>query len=153
MNHSLCGFATVQGMVRAMGEGEDQQLGAVVAYIRARRLVEALRRISADPATCEPFAGGYNGTAFRTNSYHQKLATAYRRVVTGTPDDGTLSIGDYGPEVASLQRALVGEGLAVAIDGDFGRMTRNAVEALQGAMRIPATGVVDAATASAMGIG
>ncbi|MBP2233499.1 hypothetical protein J2847_006840, partial [Azospirillum agricola] len=127
-NHGLCGFATVQSFVRAMAAGEEEQLGAVAAFIRARRLADPLRR-----KDWAAFARGYNGTAYAANSYDSKLAAAYVRVIAGSPNDGTLSIGDVGPEVASMQRALVALGFKVATDGDFGRMTRNAVEAFQAA--------------------
>lgn len=147
MNHALCGFATVRGFVRAMGEGEDQQLAAVVAFLRARRLVEALRR-----RNWALFAQGYNGTQYRANAYDTKLEAAYRRVVAGSPDDGSLSLGDYGPEVASLQRALADLGLRISPDGDFGRMTRHAVEQVQAARKLPVTGAVDAVTAAALGL-
>lgn len=147
MNADLCGFSSVQSFVRAMAEGEEQQLGAVVAFIRARRLVDPLRR-----KDWAAFARGYNGTAYAANAYDQKLAAAYARIISGTPDDGTLSIGDFGPEVASLQRALVALGYKVSTDGDFGRMTRNTVELVQAARGLKVDGVVGPMTAAAVGL-
>ncbi|WP_372393686.1 N-acetylmuramidase domain-containing protein (plasmid) [Azospirillum sp. HJ39] len=147
MNADLCGFSSVQSFVRAMAEGEEQQLGAVAAFIKARGLADALRR-----KDWPAFARGYNGTAFAANAYDTKLAAAYARVISGTPADGALSIGDYGPEVASLQRALSALGYKVSTDGDFGRMTRNAVELAQVARGLKVDGMVGPMTAVAMGL-
>lgn len=145
-NHSLCGYATVQGMVRAMGEGEDQQLGAVVAFLRARKIVEPLRR-KAWPQV----ARLYNGTAYRENRYDEKLALCYMRTAAGG-NDGILGPGDYGPEVGSLQRALQAAGFRITVDGDFGRVTRNALERYQVEQGLAPTGVVDPLTAERLGL-
>lgn len=151
LNHALCGYSDVQGFVTAMGQGEDEHLSAMVAFICSRKLVEPLKLVSANPETCRALAAGYNGTAYAANSYHEKLARAFARS-SGDRDPDTLEIGDYGPEVASLQRALVKRGARIAADGDFGRMTRIAVEAFQAAVGLPATGVVEQRVAGLLGL-
>lgn len=146
MNHSLCGFTTVGSFVRAMAEGEEQQLGAMAAFIRARGLVDHLRRLN-----WAGFARGYNGSAFKVNRYDEKLATAYQRAKAGA-GDGKLMTGDTGPEVASLQRALIARGAGITADGDFGRMTRTALELFQARAGLPVSGWADPATAYALGL-
>lgn len=146
LNHSLCGFTTVSGFVRAMAEGEQQQLGAMGAFIRARGLVEPMKRLD-----WAAFARGYNGSQFRANRYDEKLATAYQRAKGGA-GDGRLMTGDTGPEVASLQRALITRGAGISADGDFGRMTRTALESFQARAGLPVSGWADPDTAAALGL-
>ncbi|MDW7555804.1 MULTISPECIES: peptidoglycan-binding protein [Azospirillum] len=67
--------------------------------------------------------------------------------------DGVLGIGDVGPDVAALQRALQRCGFpSIVEDGDFGRRTANAVEQVQAVHRLPVTGWVDTRTAIALGL-
>lgn len=81
-----------------------------------------------------------------------RLAVAYQRV-RATSGDGVLGIGDVGPDVAGLQRALQRCGFpAIVDDGDFGRRTANAVEQVQAVHRLPVTGRVDPRTAIALGL-
>ncbi|HEX9257924.1 MAG TPA: peptidoglycan-binding protein [Acidimicrobiales bacterium] len=64
-----------------------------------------------------------------------------------------LRYGMRGEAVRSLQRALVQSGnTTVSVDGVFGPRTRVAVRAFQRSAGLPATGRVDAATATALGI-
>lgn len=60
--------------------------------------------------------------------------------------------GASGPIVREVQQALVAAGQAIAVDGQFGPRTASAVRAFQTARGLAATGVVDAATASALGV-
>lgn len=152
VNHALCGYSSVQSFVDAMGRGEDEHLSAMVAFIASRKLIEAVRRLSPAPEACRAFAAGYNGTAFQKNAYHEKLARAYARAV-GDVDPQVLEIGDYGPEVASLQRALIERGAQISADGAFGRMTRIALEAYQADAGLPVTGRADLRVAAALGFG
>jgi chitosanase len=57
-----------------------------------------------------------------------------------------------GDDVRAVQRALAGTGLPVDIDGTYGRGTKAVVEEFQRRRGLPATGAVDAATRSALGI-
>ena len=75
-----------------------------------------------------------------------------------TPDNATvvawvdLAIGATGSRVAVLQRALVTEGYSVTPDSVFGAITETAVKKFQVSENLPETGVVDQATAGALGI-
>jgi hypothetical protein len=68
------------------------------------------------------------------------------------PPAPPLRRGDSGPGVTALQTALVAAGQAVAVDGDFGPITEEAVRAVQTAHGLPADGVVDMATRVALGL-
>ncbi len=63
--------------------------------------------------------------------------------------DGKLSLGEKGPEVEKLQKALVAagardaEGKAINPDSDFGNRTKQAVESYQRTHNQPVTGVAD----------
>lgn len=70
--------------------------------------------------------------------------------------DGPMSTGDYGPAVATLQQQLVrlghtaADGRALDPDGDFGRRTREAVQAFQRAHDLPADGIAGPETLEAI---
>ena len=65
-----------------------------------------------------------------------------------------LKYGSYGEPVRVLQRALirVGVGVKYGVDGHFGSATRASVRAFQAYKGLPVTGVVDQATAQALGL-
>jgi peptidoglycan hydrolase-like protein with peptidoglycan-binding domain len=65
-----------------------------------------------------------------------------------------LKYGSYGEPVRVLQRALirVGVGVKYGVDGHFGSATRASVKAFQAYKGLPVTGVVDRATAQALGL-
>lgn len=60
--------------------------------------------------------------------------------------DRDLRIGDHGPAIRTLQRALRAAGGDLAVDGDFGPQTRRVVRAYQRSQQVPVTGVVDSNT-------
>lgn len=70
------------------------------------------------------------------------------------PEVVGLEYGDRGPAVTALQEALVrvGVGVRYGVDGYFGSATRASVKAWQTHKGLPATGVVDAATAQSLGL-
>jgi hypothetical protein len=67
------------------------------------------------------------------------------------PED-VLNVGDRGPEVTALQRALNARGSAIDVDGVFGPGTRAAVVAFQANNGLSPTGGVDAKTRAALGM-
>jgi cell wall-associated NlpC family hydrolase len=76
------------------------------------------------------------------------IATASQGAAATAPaSDLDLGVGDSGPAVSALQRAL-----GVAPDGHFGPHTRAAVRAYQRAHGIPATGHVGPLTTAALGL-
>jgi peptidoglycan hydrolase-like protein with peptidoglycan-binding domain len=57
---------------------------------------------------------------------------------------GPLRLGAFGPRVCALQRALRRSGIALAVDGGYGPLTRDAVRRAQRRLGLPRTGVADA---------
>lgn len=78
-NYRATGFLTVEAFWDAMMTSEAEQLQAFVAFIRASNLTNELRAISGNAETCRAFAAGYNGQAYSKNSYHSKIAAAFRK--------------------------------------------------------------------------
>lgn len=76
-NHALAGFDDVEAFWDAMKTSELWHLKAFVEFIRNTHLTEMLRRVSSVPEDCAPFALGYNGSGYRTNRYHEKIAKAF----------------------------------------------------------------------------
>lgn len=68
------------------------------------------------------------------------------------PPAAQLGIGTSGPAVVAVQRllTLVGQAPRGGADGDYGQFTAAAVTAFQRAAGLPATGVVDLATLTAL---
>lgn len=73
-NHEAAGYATVQDMVTAFMADEEAQLAASVAFIKANRLDDELRRHD-----WAGFAKGYNGADYKRNAYDAKLAAAFAK--------------------------------------------------------------------------
>ena len=124
-NCKICGFSNVEDFVKAMVAGEPEQLDAFVEFVKKSNLDDELTRLD-----WTGFARGYNGPAYATNHYDEKLAGAYKfhslggaRVVSPLP---VLKMGDSGEDVKKLQTAL-----GIEADGDFGPATKSAVVALQ----------------------
>ncbi|MFN3687692.1 N-acetylmuramidase family protein [Salinarimonas sp.] len=121
-NARIVGFADVRAMVAAMEAGEDAQLAAMVAYIRATGLASALAR-----GDWRAFARGYNGPDFARNAYDRRLAEAHRLYETGG-----LARPDLG--LRALQMFLLYAGFSPGpIDGQDGPRTRRALAAFRAA--------------------
>lgn len=73
-NHALAGYADVEDMVKAFMADEENHLQAAVTFIKNTGLDDELRRHD-----WAGFARGYNGPAYRKNSYDKKLAEAYAK--------------------------------------------------------------------------
>jgi hypothetical protein len=71
-NHALAGYPTVQAMIRDFTLDEDNHIEAMVRFIKARGLDEALRAHN-----WAAFARGYNGPHHARHSYAERLARRY----------------------------------------------------------------------------
>jgi len=63
-----------------------------------------------------------------------------------------LAVGSSGPIVVKVQQALVTNGATIAADGQFGPLTAGAVTTYQTSKGLAATGIVNEATANALGV-
>jgi peptidoglycan hydrolase-like protein with peptidoglycan-binding domain len=90
-----------------------------------------------------------------TGSAVAEAATPARVPAPAATNVVGLKYGSYGEPVRVLQRALirVGVGVKYGVDGYFGSATRASVKAFQAYKGLSVTGVVDSATASALGLG
>lgn len=150
------GYSTVDALVEEARSGAGGQVRLMVRYIRKAGLMAAIK--AHDWAR---FARGYNGPAYRKYRYDTKIAAAYKRYLktmktrpkTGEErrDDGALRRGAKGAGVADLQRNLAALGFPLAVDGDFGPATEDAVRRFQSRHQLAATGVADKATLGAIG--
>lgn len=90
-NSSLAGFNTVQEMVHAFAEDEENQLDGMVSFIQSAGLDDELRDLQAaksDPMMLDAasrFARGYNGSGYARNGYHTKIVSRYK-FWRGKPD-------------------------------------------------------------------
>jgi hypothetical protein len=66
-------------MALALTFSEAAHLDSFVRFVKVNGLVDELRACKAgDPESCVPFVRAYNGSGFRKNNYHVKLAEAAR---------------------------------------------------------------------------
>jgi hypothetical protein len=131
-NFQSAGFKNVEEMVASMVASEDNQLRAMMNFMKANRLTASLQ--SHDWAG---FARRYNGPNFAANNYDGLLEHFFERFSeSGTPD----------PSVRAGQVYLSYRGFRPGtIDGMLGNATRRAVIAFQASRNMPQTGVLDEA--------
>lgn len=145
-NFKMCGFSNAEDFVKAMVAGEPEQLDAFVQFVKKSGLDDELGRLD-----WAGFARGYNGPAYKANSYDEKLSAAYRLHSLGGDRASSplpvLKMGDSGEDVKKLQTAL-----GIAADGDFGPMTKSAVVAFQKKKNLYPDGVVGKNSWAALGV-
>lgn len=73
-NHKLAGYDTVEAMVKAFMDDEENHLRAAVTFIQNTGLATALRNHN-----WAAFAKGYNGANYKINNYDKKLADAFAK--------------------------------------------------------------------------
>lgn len=137
-NAQAAGFATAQAMVEAMATGAPAQLDAFVRLILTWGLDAAVRGHD-----WTAFARRYNGTG-QVEVYARRIEAAYRRH-SGARSPVVLRVGDRGPAVAELQRAL-----GMPPDGAFGPETLAVVQRFQERAGLPVDGVVGHRTWTAL---
>jgi len=133
----VAGFADVEDLVAAMYKSEDDQLRAMVGFIKAEKLHTVLQK-----KDWTAFARRYNGPQFAKNNYDTKLKATFTRFVTdGIPD----------MDVRTLQLSLVYRGFSPGkVDGVFGSRTSTALKRFQLSEGLPQTGQIDTATRKAL---
>lgn len=148
-NYVLAGYDSIQDMVLDMLADEDNQLEAMIRFIKGAHLDDELRvlektlkagnRITPDDA--RPFVRGYNGPAYEKNGYHTTFAKNVNK---------WAKIPDYveRPEqpkqpAAKPPKADMPEGFPVAYkDGKVYEELR-AVQTLLDAKGYPEVGTID----------
>lgn len=78
-NHLEAGHATVEHFWDAMKRSERDHLDAFVAFIESKKLQAAVRKISNVHADNILFSEVYNGSGFRKNQHHIKIARAHAK--------------------------------------------------------------------------
>jgi hypothetical protein len=78
-NHEAAGFDTVEQFWDAMKRSERDHLDAFVSFIESENLVEEVRQISNRHSDNIPFSEAYNGSGFRKNEHHIKIARAHAK--------------------------------------------------------------------------
>lgn len=73
-NHELAGYTTVETMVVNFMADEENQLKGMIMFIKNNNLDDELR-----DHNWAGFARGYNGSGYRKNNYHIKLAKAFAK--------------------------------------------------------------------------
>lgn len=73
-NHGLAGYTSVEEMIEAFKEDEENHLNAAVTFIINNHLDDNLRAHD-----WKGFAYGFNGKNYRINRYDERLAEAYAK--------------------------------------------------------------------------
>lgn len=123
---------------------------AAVSYWRRRNINRHADRDDLRGVT-RAINGGYNGLDDRRN-YLRKTKSIWMDGVETPATSRLLRSGETGNDVRDLQAALVQAGLAVLIDGDFGRFTAAAVREFQKSRGLKADGIAGPVTLAALGV-
>jgi hypothetical protein len=76
-NFKVCGYDSSFSFAEAMARDEATQLRAFGAFVIGCGILPYLKRVDRSAASWEPVAQRYNGTAFRQNRYHEKMAASF----------------------------------------------------------------------------
>lgn len=76
-NFALCGYPDAMLFAEAMARDEVTQLRAFEGFVASAGILPHLRKVDRSAASWEPVARRYNGTGYKLNRYHEKMAAAY----------------------------------------------------------------------------
>lgn len=107
---------------------------------------------SAAPLPPLPSSGGSPASAPPAGSGITAPVATPPIVTAPVEPPASLTMGARGSDVRALQRKLRLRGIGVPVDGAYGRTTRAGVRILQRRLRVPATGVADAALLARLGL-
>lgn len=146
------GYGSVDHMVSIARSGLEGQVDLMLNFVEKAGLEEAI-----DQQDWRAFARGYNGPGYAKHGYHKKLAkafTRYSRLLGGITNKNRsisnapllVKFGQKGDVVRELQLQLRAAGYGVAVDGDFGPVTRRAVRRFQQYHKLAPDGIVGSKT-------
>jgi len=129
-NAEAAGFISVEAMVGAMQQSEDQQLAGMATYLRTNKLHPLLA-----VHDWSGFSRAYNGPEFQKNQYDARLAAACAGFASGLLPDIL---------VRQAQMFLMFLGFEIgSIDGIAGKRTRSAVRQFRQEHRLGDSDVID----------
>lgn len=76
-NFAVCGYVGSFQLAEAMARDEATQLRAFMGFVRGCGILPYLRQVDGSPGSWEPVALRYNGTGYRSNNYHVKMAKSF----------------------------------------------------------------------------
>ncbi len=76
-NFAACGYPDAYTFAEAMARDEKTQLDAFLSFVKAAGILPYLQRVDTTAASWEPVAKRYNGTGYRLNGYHTKMAQQF----------------------------------------------------------------------------
>lgn len=145
-NFSMVGYATVQQMVQAFMDDEEEHVEAMMKYILATGIDDDLR--SERWATV---ARIYNGPGYKKNRYDEKMAAEFRKL-RGQPDSGwqpdapdAEMIDEDITVIRNVQRRLreLGYFEVGKADGLYGTKTRAALLGFRADNNLPIVADID----------
>lgn len=154
-NFSMVGYETVQAMVAAFMEDEENHLDAMVKFLIAAGIDDDLRA-----HRWEIVARVYNGPGYAKHNYHGRMAAAYAKWTKipdtpWSPDDeperapgvvpATYKDGRVYPQVRAVQERLdaLGYPEVGAFDGRWGSKTQAAILAFRADNDLPLLAEID----------
>lgn len=139
------GFESLQALLDTMFAGVEGQIDVMLRYCRVNHLIDDLR-----DGRWLSLARGYNGPKY-AQSYAAKLQQAAAKFGGSSADrDGMLRLGSKGARVRELQTLLNRAGAKLAVDGDYGPSTRDALKVFQLKAGLKADGIYGPATEAAL---
>lgn len=145
---SKLGFKSASDFHTFVVAGLRNQIEIMVRFIEEEGLLDELQRLD-----WAGFARIYNGPGYKANAYDAKMAKAYASyngIAANSSAEGMLRSGSSGAGVREIQVLLQRAGYTVAIDGDFGPATRQAVYDFQKDRGLEVDGVVGPKTQAAL---
>jgi len=136
-NAKSAGYPDVETMVAAMSQTEDAQFLGMINFIANNNLSSYLKKDD-----WSGFAKHYNGEGFQKNRYDTKLQAAFARYSVGPIPN---------LDVRAAQLFLSYRGYSPGtVDGWYGTVTQNAVIKFQKEIGLPASGLLDNETLTAL---
>jgi hypothetical protein len=141
------GYASIDALVAEARAGTEGQIRLMMRFVEKAELLDKLRKHD-----WTGFARAYNGPGFAKHGYDRKMQDAYLEYKKSSGSANSrypvpanrmahLRYGSSGNDVRDLQRYLSAIGYAMHSDGDFGKITEDALRSFQVANGLDNNGV------------